>query len=549
MKKAKVLWIVTLSLLGLLTIGFAAYMIVFYFSGYKPLEVFIISLIYVFLAYGLSIALSLLYRWQAEIQERIDSNKRNFGVDSYFNTKLSFSASIGRRAMKNNLAQGVRAKAEATALAQRIKDKAAGKDVPGEEEVKKQFAKVASGAVIAFSVFSDTEEYQYFQLKKIREFYGVIIKYLEAMMKQKDYRKKMEAGYESHVFYLYYAYKDEADLQAFTGKIESDLYTLFEQCEIGVNMHPSFGIYDIDGKSPDVFDMVEKASASLRLAINSYQVFVYYSEEVTSESIHNDVLEKEIKRAIANKEFKVYYQGKFDLSMEKFVGAEALIRWQHPEKGLFNPSAFIGEFEKSGLIHVIDFYVFDQVCQDLADWKKRGRRMIPVSVNFSSYDFYRPDFIQSIQQTLDKYNIATNYIEIEITESSTANNFFSVMAVLKQLKDMNIRILMDDFGTGFSSLGNLEKYPISGIKIDKSFIDQMMEDVKSKEIVSTIVTLARSLSLQSIAEGVQTEGQVEMLKGMKCNVVQGYYYSKPMMKKDFEIFLATNQFEKKGILL
>jgi EAL domain-containing protein (putative c-di-GMP-specific phosphodiesterase class I) len=551
MKKAKTLWLVTVIALVVVSLLFAAYIIIGYFKGFNPLALIIASMSYVLLAYLFSMLLSFLFKLKGQGEERREENMRDFGVDSYFDSRISFTRKIRKFADKNSISQQVVNKAKESEIAQKIKEKAEGNE-NGQKIIDakmKAQEKMANGAIIAFSVFSEQEKYQYYQLENIKKFYGVIIRYLEELMGLKENKRKLFCGYESHTFYIYYAFSDDKELEEFLTKLESDLYTLFGKSEVRVNMHPCFGIYIIDGKAKDIYQMIDNALLSLRFSINSFQVFVYYDSKLTDESVHNDVLEAEIKRGIENKEFKVFYQGKFDLTTQKFIGAEALIRWQHPEKGLFNPAAFIGECEKSGLIHVLDFYVFDQVCKDLGDWKKRGRRMMPVSVNFSSYDFYRPDFVQSLVETIEANGIASNFIEVEITESSTANNYFYVMSVLKQLKDLNIRILMDDFGTGFSSLGNLKKYPISALKIDKSFIDEMQDDVKSKEIVQTIVSLSRSLGLQSIAEGVHTEGQVEMLKEMKCSVIQGYYYCKPMTKKDFEVFLSTNQFEKKGMLL
>lgn len=175
--------------------------------------------------------------------------------------------------------------------------------------------------------------------------------------------------------------------------------------------------------------------------------------------------------------------------------------------------------------------------------------MIPISVNFSASDLYRPDFVRSIIHEIDINNISTNYLEVELTETSTANNFIYVMDILQKLNDNHIRILMDDFGTGFSSLGNLAKYPVSALKIDKSFVDNMTTDIKNREIVRTIINLAKALGMESIAEGVDNEEQDRLLREMKCNVIQGYYYCKPMSKQDFEMYLMTNKLEKKGDLL
>ncbi len=490
------------------------------------------------------------YRQMKENENRRLNMKREFRIDTYFYDRQTFTREIFPMAVKNFPVQEIRYK-KIVDLEDRMKRARVENLDPATfaAEIKKVKNEPGHTAFIAFSCFSDAEKYQYYQLEMIKVFYGVLIRYFEQLLKMKEYHGKFKCGYENHIFYLYFEYRDEIDLRAFLGKIESDVYTLYEKSDVRVNMHPSFGIYEMDGKVRDVYQMVENSAVSLRYAANSFQVSVIYDSRIEAAAVHNDVLEREIRRGITNHEFEVYYQAKFDLQSQTFVGAEALIRWNHPTKGLFNPGAFIGECEKSGLIHVLDFYVFDQVCHDLGDWRKRGRRMLPISINFSSYDFFRPDFVKSIQDTIDTNRIAPNYIEVEITETSASSNYFYVINVLKQLKDMNIRILMDDFGTGFSSLGNLKKYPISALKVDKSFVDEMTSDRKSEEIVNTIITLAHSLGLESIAEGVQTQKQVEMLQELKCNVIQGYYYSKPLPKKDFEIFLSTNTFETKGVIL
>jgi EAL domain-containing protein (putative c-di-GMP-specific phosphodiesterase class I) len=558
MKKTKIGYLASCIGLGVFTLALIVFLVIAYFVELNRLVVIICGLSYALLAMGFAFLISYFSKDMKVIKDREDENFREFGLKSDFNDRLSFAKAIQVRAEKQAAAKAALAKVEENSLAQTIKARAEDKDIDIEairKEIQTKTAeqtrgkKVVNGAIISLSVFSDSEKYQYYQLEQIKKFYGIVIKYFVELASLPENKNRIVAGYDSNTFFLYYAYDEENSLKAFIAKIESDLYTLFGSSSVAVNMHPAFGIYEIDGKIKDIYQMLEKSRISLRIASNSYQVFVFYDESLTDETGHNDQLEKEIKRGIDNNEFKIYYQPKFDLSSDRFVGTEALIRWQHPEKGLFNPSAFIGECEKSGLIHILDFYVFDQVCKDLGDWKKRGRRMLPASVNFSAYDFYRPDFVESIQNTLDKNGVAPNFIEVEITESSTAANYFYVMSVLKRLKEMNIKILMDDFGTGFSSLGNLKKYPISALKIDKSFIDEMQGDVKSKEIVATIINLAHSLGIQSIAEGVQTEAQVDILRELKCNQIQGYYYSKPMTKKDLEIFLSTNQFEKKGLLL
>lgn len=489
-----------------------------------------------------------LYRQNKSLKLKRADFHRIYGLDDNSFGRTEYAENVRKRLFKNavlceqrNLAiQGHEKLVEL--------NKKRGATTP-ELKLRPKLVQVPYGINIALSLFNISENYQYYQLEQMNKFYGYVMKYLLELIEQKEYLHRLHAGFENGIFFLSFLAKDEAEADSLIRKIESDIYTIHDRTDLHVNMYPSFGFYVIDGKVKDVYKMIQNSVLALRTASSTFQTYVYYDETLEASVVHNDVLEQEIRRGIKNHEFVVYYQPKFDLASQKFVGAEALIRWQHPTKGLYSPGAFIGECEKSGLVHVLDFYVFEQVCKDLGDWKRRGRRMIPVSVNFSASDFYHPNFVESIVGEIEKNNITPNYIEVEITESSAANNFIYVMDILRKLQDHQIRILMDDFGVGFSSLGNLAKYPISSLKIDKSFIDNINSDIKDREIVRTIIGLAKSLGMESVAEGVQSQEQVDTLKDMNCNVIQGFYYSAPLSKKDFEVFLSMNSFEKKGVLL
>lgn len=506
MKKTKALFYLSVIGAVAVTILLVVFIVLNYLQETMTLTTFLILLLSVLVYTCLVIVLVRYYNFTRSLYERAKFNKIKFDKDTLFNNRSSFSFQISYV----------------------VKHK------------KKNYA------IIAFSLFSLTEKYQYYQLKSINKFYSMVVDYLEIFMRQKDYHAKLIAGFDNDRFLMCYEYADLDELNSFIAKVEKDMYTLYAGAEVNINMHPIFGVYKVIPEVTIVQTMIENAYLALGVASHNLLSLVFYDQSFSRDKSSNQELQKEIENGLKNHEFKVYYQGKFDLNTNKFVGAEALVRWEHPEKGLFNPGIFIGECEKSGLIHMLDFYVFDQVCKDLGDWKKRGRRMIPISTNFSPYDFYRPDFIDSVMKEIEDNNINPLYIELEITESSTANNFFYVMSVLKRLQNMDIRILMDDFGTGYSSFSNIKKYPINALKIDKSFIDDIEDDIKSREIVETIIRLSKSLGLLSIAEGAQTEKQVKILKKLNCDQIQGYYYCKPMTKKEFEVFLSTNEFEKKG---
>ena len=171
--------------------------------------------------------------------------------------------------------------------------------------------------------------------------------------------------------------------------------------------------------------------------------------------------------------------------------------------------------------------------------------MLPVSVNFSLYEFYSPTFLDTIVSIREEYNVPSNLIEIEITEATSQANSFLSISIIKKLKERGIRVLMDDFGVGFSNLANLKKIPFDAIKIDKSFIDDIVDDVKAREIVKFLINLCKTNELEVIAEGVDNREQLEILKKIRCDTIQGFYYSQPLTKKDYEMFLVQNTFEKK----
>lgn len=251
-----------------------------------------------------------------------------------------------------------------------------------------------------------------------------------------------------------------------------------------------------------------------------------------------------ILKAIENEEFVVYYQPKFNLKEKKFVSAEALIRWNSPEYGLLNPGQFISKAEASGLSNELDKFVLVQVCKDLQDSIKRGRRVVPVSLNFSLFEFFHMNFITTIEETLEKYKIPANLIEIEILERTSQSNPFLAISIIKKLKEKGIRVLMDDFGIGYSNISYLSKIPFDTIKIDQSYIKDIEKDEKARNVIKCIIDLGKLNGLEVIAEGVDNEAQVKILEGFGCDTIQGFYYSKAIKRSEFSQLLISNPFEK-----
>lgn len=399
--------------------------------------------------------------------------------------------------------------------------------------------------IIRFSCFSNTQTISNHSraIVKFNSFIAdFLIKYFSKRSK-KIIKNNASFCFYHDTFLIYYS-GSETKLNSLLTDISNELYKINQENDLKLFVQPYFGIVEIkDTKS--VINLISKATIARRVGQLNFQEIVFYEPSMEKEEDESIVIN--INKAIENNEFVVYYQPKYNLTLKKFISSEALVRWENPKRGLLSPSQFVPQVEQMGLIHKIDMYIFERVCKDLQDCKRKGRRLLPVSVNFSLYEFYNHGFIDDLVSLMNKYNIPPTLIEIEITEQTTNANNFIATSILKRIKDLGIRILMDDFGVGYSNIMNIRKTPIDVIKIDKSFIDEIVTDAKTRSIVKFLIELCKTNSLESIAEGVNDVKQVEILKKLKCDTIQGYYYSKPLCRNDFEKFLLSNNFEKKGV--
>ena len=336
--------------------------------------------------------------------------------------------------------------------------------------------------------------------------------------------------------------QNEQSIQKICELISKDIYEYAEANCRHIWVQPFFGVTVIEGIE-EITHQIDNSLLARDFSEKNFETITYYRPNFRKSVAQSDI--EEMTQALEKKEFVVYYQPKFDLNNRRFISSEALIRWNSKKYGLLSPTKFINKAEDVGLIHDIDVYVLRQVCEDLNDMMRRGRRVLPVSVNFSLYEFYSENFLDAIMSILEEYKIPTNLIEIEITEATSQTNQFLSISIIKKLKDKGIRVLMDDFGIGFSNVGNLKKIPFDVVKIDKSFIDDIVTDTKSREIVKFLIGLCKVNGMEVVAEGVDNKEQVEILKKAKCDTIQGFYYSQALNKKDFEKFLLDNPFEKK----
>ena len=348
-------------------------------------------------------------------------------------------------------------------------------------------------------------------------------------------------GFNRGVFLVVLTLKDQAQIPEFVSLISSRVFQIIEEKKLRVLVQPFFGVKEVF-REDNIVSSIEDTMIARSVSESNFETFTFFNESFKSVSTNQDV--KEIEDALNNNEFVVYYQPKYSVREKRFVSAEALARWDSPKYGLLGPAAFIEKAENAGLMSALDNYIFEKALSDLSEALKRGRRVLPVSVNFSLYEFYSYRFLDNVVSLLEKYHVPASLIEIEITETTSQANQFLSVSMIKKLKDIGIRVLMDDFGVGYSGIENLRNIPFDAIKIDKSFTDLILSDQKTRSIVKLLADLGHLNDIEVIIEGVDSKEQVDMLKRMKVDTIQGFYYSMPLSQKDYEIFLKTNAFEK-----
>ena len=264
----------------------------------------------------------------------------------------------------------------------------------------------------------------------------------------------------------------------------------------------------------------------------------YYNNEFYEKSKYQERLINDIDNAIEARDLIVYYQPKYDIQGDepKLRSAEALIRWKHPELGMISPGDFIPLFESNGLIQKLDRYVWKEAARQIGDWKKRYGISVPVSVNVSRMDIYYPKLRDDFMVLLKENDLDVKDLMLEITESAYADNANQLVNVIEKLRNDGFMIEMDDFGSGYSSLNMLTTIPIDALKMDMKFIRNMQKDEKSMKLVELVLDIADFLQVPVIAEGVETEEQMQLLKERGCAIIQGYYFSKPVPPEEFEKF-------------
>ncbi|BCJ94903.1 hypothetical protein acsn021_24720 [Anaerocolumna cellulosilytica] len=304
----------------------------------------------------------------------------------------------------------------------------------------------------------------------------------------------------------------------------------FITVSIGITMAPK------DGKTTQV--LIKNADSAM-YAAKEYgkNTFVYFNNSINEKLMEKIQTQSELRKAIENNEFMVFYQPQMDLQTDRIVGFEALIRWNHPEKGIIPPGEFISLAEETGLIVPIGTWVLQEACYQLKQWEDMGYTNLIVAVNISVRQFKDQDFVQMVKTVVEETGVNPSCLELEITETIALQDMEYTISIIEKLREMGVVFSLDDFGTGYSSMSYLKRLPVNNLKIDKSFLDTVLDSRSDQSIVKTIISLAQTLDLTVIAEGVEKDEQGLFLKKAKCNKAQGYLYSKPLPKEEAEEFL------------
>jgi predicted signal transduction protein with EAL and GGDEF domain len=311
--------------------------------------------------------------------------------------------------------------------------------------------------------------------------------------------------------------------------------------QLHVNASIGISIYPDDG--PDAETLIECADTAMYHAKesgrNQYQ---FFEREMNARAVERQWIEAGLHRALARREFVLHYQPKIELETGAITGAEVLIRWVHPERGLMFPKDFVRIAEDCGLIVPIGQWVMHEACRQVRAWIDEGRRPMAVAVNISAVEFRDSRFLEHVRTALNDSRLDARSLELELTESSLIQHAESTALVLQTLKSMGVQVAIDDFGTGYSSLSYLRQFPIDALKIDQSFVHEIISAVPvGTSIVGAVVSMGRSLGHRVIAEGVETREQLAFLRAQRCGEGQGYYFSRPLVAEQFVRLMETDR--------
>lgn len=362
-----------------------------------------------------------------------------------------------------------------------------------------------------------------------------VMRMLERRIRSDEAAARGEAG---HFFLCLHEHREDAVI-ARLEEIRADVNAFNAQRETPYYLTLLAGAYLVQEPGLDITVMQDRADAARKSKPAENGRCAFYDAGITARMHLEKELVNLLDSSLANRDFKVYYQPKVRLRDGQVASAEALVRWQHPQKGFIYPSDFIPVFERSGDICRLDLYVFEEVCAMLAGRLTQGAPVFPVAVNLSRRHFQTPDFLRRFADIRDQYQIPDGLIELELTESIffTVGDILNVKEAIRRMHELGFLCSLDDFGAGFSSLGLLKSFMVDSVKLDRSFF--LEDSQRAHDVVESIVELARKLGIETVAEGIEAPEQVEFLRSVGCDLVQGYVYARPMPAEELEAWLRA----------
>lgn len=378
------------------------------------------------------------------------------------------------------------------------------------------------------------------KFKIINDLYGEkfgdeVLDFIKRQLKRICHPEQFFINLHSDVFMLVTEYQSEEELITFIRQFDARVCKFKD-----VKLQMSYGVYTVEDREMEMRQMSDRAAMTRKAAKSNIVTNILFYKEQFKDMLYNrKFIEENIQTAIDSRQLKMYLQPKYSINRNTIIGAEALIRWEHPEKGMIFPNQFIPIIEENGFIKQVDYYIWNEACRFIRKCIDSGITDCPVSVNVSRVHLQDDECIYVLSNLVNEYEIPKQLLELEITE--TVNDQQVSMKAF-QLKEEGYTLLMDDFGSGYSSLNILLETPFDVIKLDKKFMDNMMVSAKGRLILEQVVLMSDKLQLGILAEGVETREQVTLLKSIGCDQVQGYYYAKPMPDNEFfELLLKEHK--------
>lgn len=386
-----------------------------------------------------------------------------------------------------------------------------------------------------------------FQL--INSFFGTVagdevLKFMAESVKNyvSKYEKVTYGHMEADVFAMCLPYEDVKEAIDHVYVIRNH----FKKYPLEFDIVPSIGLYVIEDKTLPIEIMLDRAKLAAKTIKGQYlNNYAFYTDDIGRALEEEQQIINEMVNALESEQFSVYFQPKYNVKSRQPVGAEALVRWEHPEMGIISPGKFIPIFEKNGFITKLDYFVWNRVCAMLRGWLDEGEKPNPISVNVSRVNLFNPNIVRIICDLVDSYEVPRELLQLELTESAYADATVAMMDKVQTLREEGFQVLMDDFGSGYSSLNVLKDIEVDVLKIDMRFFESSGVGGRGENIIASVVRMAKWLEIPTIAEGVEKDEQVEFLKNIGCEYVQGFYFAAPMPAYAYNaIACATGGFEK-----